>query len=53
VDETELHWQRRRYREERHVFAPADPVLIGLTTLQHWLWNRIGSPTMDVALADA
>ena len=33
--------------------APGDPVLIGLTTLQHWLWNRIGSPAMDFALADA
>ena len=41
---TELEWQRARYREGRHLFAPADPVLVGLNTLQHWLWNRIGSP---------
>jgi hypothetical protein len=28
-------------------------VLVGLNTLQHWLWNRIGSPTADLALANA
>ena len=53
VDSTELVWQRARYREERHVFAPADPVLVGLNTLQHWLWTRIESPTADLALANA
>ena len=37
----------------RHLFAPADPVLVGLNTLQHWLWNRIGSPATDLALANA
>ena len=50
---TELDWQRARYREERHLFAPADPVLVGLNTLQHWLWNRIGSPATDLELANA
>lgn len=49
VDATELAWQRARYREHRHVFAPADPVLVGLNTLQHWLWNRIGSPANELA----
>ncbi len=53
VDATEREWQRARYREGRHLFAPADPVLVGLNTLQHWLWNRIGSPTADLALANA
>ena len=53
VDGTELDWQRARYREGRHLFAPADPVLVGLNTLQHWLWNRIGSPATDLALANA
>ena len=53
VDATELEWQRARYREGRHLFAPADPVLVGLNTLQHWLWNRIGSPTADLVLANA
>ena len=50
---TELDWQRARYREGRHLFAPADPVLVGVNTLQHWLWNRIGSPATDLALANA
>jgi len=49
VDATELDWQRARYREGRHLFAPADPVLVGLNTLQHWRWNWIGSPTADLA----
>jgi hypothetical protein len=53
VDATELDWQRARYREERHLFASADPVLVGLNTLQHWLWNRIGSPATDFELANA
>jgi hypothetical protein len=41
------------YREERHLFASADPVLVGLNTLQHWLWNRIGSPATDFEIANA
>ena len=53
VDGTELAWQRARYREAQHLFAPADPVLVGLNTLQHWLWSRIGSPAADLALANA
>ena len=53
VDGTELDWQRARYREGRHLFAPVDPVLVGLNTLQHWLWSRIGSPATDRALAVA
>ena len=48
VDGTELAWQRARYREARHLFAPADPVLVGLNTLQHWLWSRIGSAAADL-----
>ena len=43
VDTGELAWQRARCREARHVFAPADPVLIGLDTLQQWLWRRIAA----------
>ena len=53
VDAIELVWQRARYREERQLFVPADPVLVNLNTLQHWLWNRIGARTVDYALADA
>ena len=47
VDATELAWQRRRYREEKHLCAPADPVLVGLNTLQHWLWQRLGAPLSE------
>ena len=53
VDGTELEWQRARYREGCHLFARADPVLVGLNTLQHWLWNRIGFPTTDLELPHA
>jgi hypothetical protein len=53
VEGTELAWQRARYREARHLFAPADPVLVGLNTLQHWLWSRIGSVAADLAFANA
>lgn len=53
VDAIELEWQRARYREGHHVFASADPVLVGASALQHWLWSRIGAPMTDLALADA
>jgi hypothetical protein len=50
VDATELAWQRRRCRENNHLFVAADPVLVGLNTLQHWLWQRLGAPeTQDQA----
>lgn len=41
IDTTELTWQRARYRSGAHVLTPADPVLVGMTTLQHWLWHRL------------
>jgi hypothetical protein len=44
VDSTELAWQRRRCREHKHLFVAADPVLVGLNSLQHWLWQRLGTP---------
>ena len=44
VDAGELAWQRARCNGHHHVFAPADPVLVGLTTLQHWLWQRLQAP---------
>jgi hypothetical protein len=53
VDGRELAWQRVRYRQAKHVFAAADPVLVGLETLQHWLWSRIGSPPPQTELAHA
>ena len=53
VDAIELEWQRARYREGRHLFASADPVLVGTNALQHWLWIRIGSPATDFELVKA
>ena len=44
VDAMELAWQRARYRGHHHLFVPADPGLVGLNTLQHWLWQRLNAP---------
>lgn len=48
VDATELGWQRARYRAHQHVLAPADAVLVGPSTLQHWLWQRLQAPLRAV-----
>ena len=53
VDAIELQWQRARHREGHHLFASADPVLVGANALQHWLWIRIGSPATDLELVSA
>ena len=45
IDLRELAWHRARYRGEHRIFAPADPVLVSLKTLQHWLWQRLQAPT--------
>jgi hypothetical protein len=47
VDATELKWQRASYCDKRHIFAAADPVLVGLNGLQHWLWQRLRAPITD------
>jgi hypothetical protein len=44
IGSLELAWQRARYREERYLLAPTDPLLVGLKTLQHWLWHRLACP---------
>jgi hypothetical protein len=41
VDGTELEWQRARCREARHLLARADSGLVGLMTLQQWLWRKL------------
>lgn len=41
IDTTELGWQRARCRAKAHRLLPADPVLVGFTTLQQWLWQRL------------
>jgi hypothetical protein len=44
VEANEFAWQRARWREAHHLFAPADPVLVSLNTLQRWLWYRLRVP---------
>jgi hypothetical protein len=46
VDATELTWQRARVRQVPHIFAPADPQLLGLHTLERWIWQRLQTPTI-------
>ena len=53
VNGSELAWQRARYRQANHVFTRADPVLVGLDTLQHWLWSRIGAPHPELEFVEA
>jgi hypothetical protein len=53
VNGSELEWQQARYREAKHLFTRADPVLLGLGALQHWLWNRICAPHPDLELSGA
>lgn len=47
VDTTERSCQRRRCREHGHLFAEADPALVGLNKLQDWLWLRLGAPLTE------
>ncbi len=51
IDTSELAWQRARCRSRAHRLAPADPVLVGLNTLQQWLWQRLQLPTTTEAHA--
>jgi hypothetical protein len=51
VDALELAWQRAKCRGNQHVLLPADPVLVGLNTLQHWLWQRLQAPTTSQVTA--
>jgi hypothetical protein len=44
VDAMELAWQRARICGHQHLLLPADPELVGLNTLQHWLWQRLRAP---------
>src|SRR5258708_31704650 len=43
VDAMELAWQRAKYRGHQHLLLAGDPVLVGLNTLHHWLWQRLQS----------
>ena len=41
IEMRELNWHRASYRAEHRIFAPADPVLVSLRTLERWLWSRL------------
>ena len=47
IETRELAWHRARYRAEHCVFLHADPVLVSLKTLQHWLWSRLQASAPD------
>ena len=44
IDDTDLPLQRALYDEARHFLAPADDGMVGVNTLQHWLWQRLRRP---------
>jgi len=44
VEAFELAWQRAKYHGHQHLLLPADPWLVGLNTLQHWIWQRLQAP---------
>src|SRR5262245_39045921 len=46
IDATELGWQRQSCRAKAHRLLPADPILVGFTTLQQWLWQRLQIPAL-------
>ena len=49
IETRELAWHKVSYRTEHRIFTPADPVLVSLRTLQHWLWSRLqASATNEV-----
>jgi hypothetical protein len=41
IDTAELGWQRASCRAKSHRLIPADPILLGFSTLQQWLWQRL------------
>ncbi|MBS1816926.1 MAG: hypothetical protein JSU08_03255 [Acidobacteria bacterium] len=50
IDAMELAWQRAKYRGHQHPLLAADTRLVGLNTLQHWLWQRLQTtPSNQVA----
>ena len=41
IESSQRKWHRDSYRGAHRIFAPADPVLVSLTTLQDLLWQRL------------
>jgi hypothetical protein len=44
IEAGERGWQEVKYREHQHLLLRADPGLVGLNTLQLWLWQRLQTP---------
>ena len=53
VESGQINWQEARYDQAKHLFTPADPVRVGLDTLQHRLWSRLGAAHPELELATA
>jgi hypothetical protein len=54
IDTLELAWQRARYAEAGHQLTTPDDFVVSLSTLQHWLWQRLKAPfTADHHIARA
>ena len=51
VDALELAWQRAKCRGHNHRLLRADPTLVALNTLQHWLWQRLQGAAIDPVTA--
>jgi hypothetical protein len=51
IEAYELAWQRATYRGHQHLMLRADPGLVGLNTLQLWLWQRLHTPAADPEVA--
>ena len=51
IEAFELAWQRAKYRGHQHLLLCADPGLVGLNTLQCWLWQRLQTPSTDAVAA--
>ena len=51
VEALELAWQRAKYHGQQHLLLPADPGLVGLNTLQLWLWQRLQTPNASPVAA--
>ena len=52
IEAFELAWQQAKYRGHQHLLLRADSGLVGLNTLQHWLWQRLQQvPASDSQVA--
>ena len=47
IEAMELRSQRAKYLRNQHLLLAAHPALMGLSTLQQWLWHRLQSPAPD------